>query len=708
MINCKKIFYCALIFATLPSFSMVSKNKATNYFDVEKEGNVIDLRDEVMHQYYDNLLDTTKATLDFDSFDSGYYKSKMPIKDYTDAVDYLALTNPNMLTLDFSGIDFGFIKKKGGEDADYIISNFRKKNGSYPSSNLPIYNSYEKTIEYDADNENHPRCFSIQDGYNPRKPNYNGNYEYYKTRIRPGDIVWDTISYEDIDKWDAVTHTGIVVNTEKKGYFQTSSTTTDDFYFIETIEAVGSGVRFGFLDDDRVLSYGTRVLSLRTVNDYQIEQTISFAFKQLGKPYELDVLKTAYNIPDENSSKWYCNELVFCAYYWAGISIDAVDIDGENAIVYQGNKIRGPIFGDYLYCSPITYIVDFFQYENFVEFNVNHDEDATTLIKNTLGRPAVVTYATSKQDWNTAIKSYGSLTCKKIGLGNYEEAYVSSSGTLNNKTFVCYVIDGSYVYISLLRRSCGAFLIPIYLRKSKGDDLKYEYQLGQKNDGSYVLQINNRNGSKTLKTPSCFLSSSQINNWDIPTGCTVTDRSIGGYKTSSFILSITNNTNNRFPVAEYAANSNCRTIVFEVDKSNYKNTVSETTISSSYFTPKVGVYLSVSIVKKSGSTWTIRVYNSASYSQTFYYNKKMCFQNDAKVFSKSGLGNNISSKQTIAGFGSAEITISENLFADYITVCVVDRQETYKYVTYAKNLNASKKTMTIYNNKVSNNGHLTA
>ncbi len=704
--NCKKIFSCAFCaIALIGSFGDNVHKKEENVFDLSEQGEIINLREEVMKRYYNNLNDTAKEGISFGEFDKGYYTSNLAIKDYSEAINNVALEKTGELKkAGILNIDINMIKSVGGYDADYIISNFRKKDDKYPTTIKPTYSSNDKDVEYD---KTHKRCFSIQDGFNPRKPNYyDDNYEYYKEIIKPGDIVFDTISYMSYDNRDYFTHTGIVVNVEKEGYFQSG----EPFNFIETIESVGSGVRFGFLDDDRVLAYGTKVLSVRCVEAFS-DNVISFMFSQLGKPYKIDIFKNDYPIPDENASTWYCNELVFCAYYHAGLPLDTIDINGKGVIINENDRIRSLIFGDYLYCSEQTYVVGFFRYYNydFIEFNLTHDSDDTVLIKNNSAQSTIVAYSASKLDWNDLVSNYRNKCNKYIALSPYESVYIPSSGSLTDQSFTCYTTDGECIYISVLRRSCGAYLIPILFREWCDEDLKYEYQIGRKADGTYALKANNTTGdTKTLKTVSSFLSNSEITSWNLPSGCSVVDRVSNSNTSNVYNFSISNNSNNLFPIVEYKSNTDCRTIILKIDKNNQKHTYSETTINSDLFNPKPAVYISISIVKKSGSKWTIKAYNSASYNQSLYYNKKMCFEGDAKTFSKSGLGGNISSKIVISGYSSCEVTINENWFADYITFCVVDSEETYKYVTYAKNLNASKKTMTIYNNRVLNNGHLSA
>lgn len=107
-------------------------------------------------------------------------------------------------------------------------------------------------------------------------------------------------------------------------------------------------------------------------------------------------------------------------------------------------------------------------------------------------------------------------------------------------------------------------------------------------------------------------------------------------------------------------------------------------------------FLELSIIAKSGTTWSIRIYNTCSFSITCYYNKKMCFGSDAKQW--TNLGNNVNHFTLGAHVGSS-VSISENWFATHITASYVNSG--YRIITYADRLNASTNNMNIYHNVIS-------
>jgi len=84
--------------------------------------------------------------------------------------------------------------------------------------------------------------------------------------------------------------------------------------FIKTIEAVNTGVEFGFLDDTRVLNYGVVILRA-TYPRWGMETVREFIRAQLGKPWGL----RTYRVQDIfNVHFWSCGELVWAAFASAG------------------------------------------------------------------------------------------------------------------------------------------------------------------------------------------------------------------------------------------------------------------------------------------------------------------------------------------------------------------------------------------------------
>ncbi|MBP5092170.1 MAG: hypothetical protein J6328_06445 [Bacilli bacterium] len=107
--------------------------------------------------------------------------------------------------------------------------------------------------------------------------------------------------------------------------------------------------------------------------------------------------------------------------------------------------------------------------------------------------------------------------------------------------------------------------------------------------------------------------------------------------------------------------------------------------------------LKVEITGKSGSSWKVKVRNYNKFAVTVLYNSKMCFLDDAKNW------NNLSNVQRIscgADSYSSQFTISENWFADSIGISFLKTvgNDSYRFITYGKNLNASSKTLSQWRN----------
>ena len=107
-------------------------------------------------------------------------------------------------------------------------------------------------------------------------------------------------------------------------------------------------------------------------------------------------------------------------------------------------------------------------------------------------------------------------------------------------------------------------------------------------------------------------------------------------------------------------------------------------------------YLKISIVSKSGTKWTIRVRNLTGSSVKMYYNSKMCNLGDGKNW--TGLKDWKNNYYTISNNGYKDVAIYENWFATSIAVSYVKSSK--RYISYADNLNNSKKTLSYKTNTV--------
>ena len=132
-----------------------------------------------------------------------------------------------------------------------------------------------------------------------------------KSQVSPGDIIQETEGL-----LTAITgHIAIV----QGNYYDRDHL----MYYTRTIEANSYGVVYGVLDDQRFNARGARVYHVTNASEEQILGAINFCEEQIGKPYNYDglngnLLRCQYA---ETTTKWYCTELVWAAYYNQGINL---------------------------------------------------------------------------------------------------------------------------------------------------------------------------------------------------------------------------------------------------------------------------------------------------------------------------------------------------------------------------------------------------
>ena len=725
----KQIFCCVVCVATIGAIFGTFTGNDGNKQEAQaiNENDILDLRKEVMQRYFDELPENVKEQVDFCEFDQGYYESDLSIRDYTDSFKSSDKINKYNAKIPNFYIDINAARKKGYSDKPYILSNFRRDgDDQYPSNDelMPVYSAYQKTREGD---QNSAVCFSIGNDPNryPSKPRYDGNnYEYYKELLRPGDIVWDpksdvTLNFLALnipDFGDFVTHTGMIVNTQKKGYFSEDS--NDVFYFIETIEAYSSGVRFGYLDDERILFEGTQVLRTRA-SFIKISDALDFMFAQLGKAYMLNPFEDPFSRPELNTrNEWYCTQLVFSAYWYAYYDISYCHHPYSTIISDSNNKCVGSfgqflgvtaITGDSIFISDETYLILGANItEHFIEMKCNLDLNsnttATELKQNLRNQTRIVTYASSTCTWADIVKEdyliYSSnKTWAAVGVDTMS---VSIPGDPVDTTFYSYTIENGKAYVSTARRIKNEYAYVNFAIELYDLSPRLMYQIGKTNSGNWKLQIKIPYGSynKWFRIPSAFLNESDAKNWNLPNG--VDDRycfNLESDITYVYDIADVNGSANYLPIADFTSSTREKipTALIKVDKINNKYTINQIEIKRSVFSEwKESWYASLKIVNKSGSKWTIKITNNAQETVFVYYNKKMCFSGDAKKF--SGL-RDIDGPHTLAPNQSMQVVISENWFADSIAICIERNQiGRPRYVTYANNLNAKKMTLTEYHN----------
>jgi uncharacterized protein YycO len=122
-------------------------------------------------------------------------------------------------------------------------------------------------------------------------------------------------------------------------------------YYIRTIESAIKGVVYGVLDDERYDERGVSVYYVVDATDDQIDNAVYFCEQQIGKPYNYDGIGP-FGIgmscnTSINSSKWYCSELLWAAYF-----------DEGRGFNLNGNNIPTNIYSPYMliHCGELLII----------------------------------------------------------------------------------------------------------------------------------------------------------------------------------------------------------------------------------------------------------------------------------------------------------------------------------------------------------------
>lgn len=282
---------CTIMFTLLciPSLSAtVSANAETSNGEKEEKSTteVISYLD-VFENYYDiaseRLLENdVEMPFTFEQFCEGYYSHEYDIAHYTEyvvgyATSYVesySTMNNDMIALEPLDSSSGSSGSSSG-DADYILH-------SYYNYSVTPASAFTREPDYD--------------GYDTQTFDY--------STLQVGDIV-----HESETAFFDTGHTAIISDTAHN---------SDYGKYIQTIEAVGSGVSYGMLDDNRMVNFGVMIIRVVGATESQRQSAVSFMRGQIGKPYSLNPIRLNKSY---SSEEWYCSELVYAAYNSVGIDV---------------------------------------------------------------------------------------------------------------------------------------------------------------------------------------------------------------------------------------------------------------------------------------------------------------------------------------------------------------------------------------------------
>lgn len=284
------IVLCIGLIFTLCSFSKTAYAQTTES-EVENDSaettnfeTVISYRD-IFQGYYQQTVEAMaeyniEMPYSFEEFCDGYYMLEMDLQSYCDFL--VAEANGTICMADYE-----ISPMSSSDDEDYIIKGeTANPNSSNFDPEITPSSALQRDIHYDV-------C----------------DFDY--SAIQEGDLVIETATvYNDMG------HSAFVYDTNKRASGRIHGRST----YIQVIEAVLGGVQFGFLDDNRMVDFGVVIIRPKNTNTSIVEDAKYFHWCQLGKPYSLPLDEGRVNT-SINSGSWYCSELNYAAYYYAGLSI---------------------------------------------------------------------------------------------------------------------------------------------------------------------------------------------------------------------------------------------------------------------------------------------------------------------------------------------------------------------------------------------------
>lgn len=203
-----------------------------------------------------------------------------------------------------------------------------------------------------------------------------------------------------------------------------------------------------------------------------------------------------------------------------------------------------------------------------------------------------------------------------------------------------------------------------------------------KDNNAWILSVKNGSETRTLEYNRKMCNESDAIKWENLTDLS-SKRTLAPYKEE--IIRIYEN--------YYATHIALRLYSSTKEQRYYINNLnSDTTMNVNYKTLNVYKYLEIEIDGKKDSTWKIMIKNPLSSPIEVFYNKKMCYVDEAKKWDLNKL-NDISSV-IVPGNGYKVVDIQENWFATHIALSYI--ADGHRLITYANKLNTDG-TMAITN-----------
>ena len=256
---------------------------------------------DIFREYYDLVTYKLKKrnidfNLPFSSFCENYYSSNLKLNEY---VEFYSGSSSEFENEKSFSRTRSPLRSSGSKDEKYILKD---------SISFPKDSNGKPNKKFDPDKTPVEAIL--------REIRYASASAYDK--IADGDIIIETHTSQF-----NMGHAAYIYDINKSAEGKLTGRST----YIQTIEAVGGGVQFGFLDDQRMVEFGVIIVRPSYTNSIAVSDSKDFIYKQLGKPYYLPITEGSCQT-SINSEHWYCSELIYAAYYHANTIIARADTYG--------------------------------------------------------------------------------------------------------------------------------------------------------------------------------------------------------------------------------------------------------------------------------------------------------------------------------------------------------------------------------------------
>lgn len=264
---------------------------------------------DVLGSYYNMVATQLKfPTKTFDIFMNEYYS----IENSKDLYQY---------TYDF-GLENGIIVGS----LNSSICDFQRQNNK--SAQRKSSSGSDSPSSGDADYILSKDTYSYTPSTEFKRAPYKSAYDY--SNVLAGDIVYETET-----SFFNCGHDALIVDMNHSGAYSN---------YIQTIEAVGGGVQYGFLDDLRMTKFKVKILRVSGATALAKTNAIFFIKQQLGKNYNLNTFRLNTDI---NSSSWYCSELLYACYKYINIDIGVKKNANGNDVFLSLGCLPADIYNSY-------------------------------------------------------------------------------------------------------------------------------------------------------------------------------------------------------------------------------------------------------------------------------------------------------------------------------------------------------------------------